>query len=283
MRSIIFSLLISMGFLLGVAQAGTLREPQRTAVPKPTASLPAKPQPPVPLVMPVVVIDAGHGGVDPGAIGPDGTQEKDITLSTARALRDALRATGRVRVILTRDADVFLKLSERVQVAQRSRAALFISLHADTVGSASDPALTRGASIYTISDKASDEVSARLAARENKADLLGGKASAAKGSVSNILLDLLSQETMKRSKTLAESILDGFEARQIPMLERTHRSAGFAVLKGETFPSVLIEMGFISSEQDSELLRDRTHQQNLAAAIAQGVEDFLSWDSISKP
>jgi N-acetylmuramoyl-L-alanine amidase len=231
---------------------------------------------------PVIVIDAGHGGIDPGCIGPDGTQEKDLTLAVALALRDNLVATGHYKVIMTRDGDYFLQLHDRVRVAQQNHADLFISLHADTVGAASDPSQTHGASIYTISDRASDEVSARLAARENKADLLGPKAVEAKNpAVNNILLDLLSQETMTRSKTLAESVLDGFEAHHIVMLQRTHRSAGFAVLKGETFPSVLIEMGFLSSEQDSELLRDRAHQQDLAEAIAEGVDGFFSQDKLA--
>ena len=228
---------------------------------------------------PVIVIDAGHGGVDSGAVGADGTEEKDITLAVAKDLRDSLLATGHYKVIMTRDGDYFLKLHDRVRVAQQNHADLFISLHADTVGAASNPTQTHGASIYTISDQASDEVSARLAARENKADLLGGQMPA-KDTVSNILLDLLSQETMTRSKTLAESVLDGFEAHHIAMLQRTHRSAGFAVLKGETFPSVLIEMGFLSSEQDSELLRSRQHQQELAQAITEGVDGFFSQDKL---
>ena len=231
---------------------------------------------------PVIVIDAGHGGMDSGAVSPDGTEEKDITLGVAQRLARVLAATGRYKVVLTRNGDYFLKLYDRVQVARQAHAALFISLHADTVGTASDPVQTHGASIYTISDNASDQVSARLAARENKADLIGPKAAVAKNpEVNNILMDLVSQETMTRSKTLAESILDGFEEHHIQMLARTHRSAGFAVLKGETFPSVLIEMGFLSSEQDIELLKDRAHQQDLAEAIAEGVDGFFSQDTLA--
>lgn len=227
----------------------------------------------------LIVIDAGHGGIDPGATGRDGAHEKDITLAAARALRDALHETGRYRVVMTRDSDIYLKLNERVKVAQKNKADLFISLHADTVGSESN-STTHGASIYTISDKASDEVAARLAARENKADLIGPKASGKDAAVSNMLLDLLNQETMSRSKNLASNILDEFDEKNISMLERTHRSAGFAVLKGAEFPSVLIEMGFLSSALDEPLLRKADYRARMAAAIANGVDGFFSHDKL---
>lgn len=228
----------------------------------------------------VVVIDAGHGGPDPGASGPDGTHEKDITLAVARALRDQLQASGKYRVIMTRDSDVFLKLSERVKVGQNTHADLFISLHADTVGNNPDTD-THGASIYTISDQASDQMSSRLAARENKADLIGGAAKS-NSVVGNILLDLFSQETMTRSKSLADDILDGFEEAHIYMLERTHRSAGFAVLKGAEFPSTLIEMGFLSSPIDEPNLKNPSYRAHLAHAIATGVDGFFAEDKLTR-
>lgn len=233
----------------------------------------------VPVRKRLIVVDAGHGGPDPGTSAPDGTHEKNITLAVARALCDALESTGHYRVIMTRNADVFLPLGTRVKVAQHAHADLFISLHADTVGTETD-ASTHGASIYTISDQASDEVSERLAARENKSDLLGPKATGKDAVVGNILLDLLSQETMTRSKSLADEILDGFEGEHIYMLERTHRSAGFAVLKGAEFPSVLIEMGFLSSPVDEPLLRSPAYQQRLAHAITAGVDGFFAQDKL---
>ncbi|HCM83342.1 MAG TPA: hypothetical protein DIS76_02090 [Rhodospirillaceae bacterium] len=234
-----------------------------------------------PAKKPLVVIDAGHGGQDPGAIGRNGAREKDITLSVARRLRDALLESKKYRVVMVRDKDVYLKLAERVAVAQRNKADLFISLHADTVGQDSDPDLTHGASIYTISDQASDEVSARLAARENKADLIGGKPDLASGAVGTILLDLLNQETMMRSKDFAAAIANGFTGHKIVMLRRPLRSAGFAVLKGADFPSVLIEMGFLSSNKDGNLLQQKDYQQRLAVAIVAGVDDFFASDKLA--
>jgi len=226
----------------------------------------------------VIVIDAGHGGPDPGASGPDGTHEKDITLAVARALRDQLVASGKYRAVMTRDSDIFLKLSERVRVGQNVHADLFISLHADTVGNNPDTNV-HGASIYTISDQASDQMSSRLAARENKADLIGG-AGKSNSVVGNILLDLFSQETMTRSKSLADNILDGFEEAHIYMLEHTHRSAGFAVLKGAEFPSTLIEMGFLSSPIDEPNLKNPSYRAHLAHAIAAGVDGFFAEDKL---
>lgn len=228
---------------------------------------------------PLVVIDAGHGAQDPGAIGRSGVREKDITLAVARALRDELIASKKYRVVMTRDSDVFLQLADRVKVGQRNKADLFISLHADTVGENSDPELTRGASIYTISDQASDQVSARLAARENKADLLGGKKPS--NTVGTILLDLMNHETMMRSKDFALAISKGFRQHDVIMLQRPLRSAGFAVLKGAEFPSVLIEMGFLSSNKDGSLLQQKSYQQNLARAVMAGVDEFFANDKLA--
>lgn len=253
---------------------------RKTVAPKAPAQDSAKTDAPIYSKPRVIVIDPGHGGEDPGAIGRDGTHEKDITLAVGRALRAALQSTGRYRVVMTRDRDVYLKLGERVKTGQNAKADLFISLHADTVGTES-AADTHGASIYTISDQASDQVSARLAARENKADLIGPKASGKDVVVGNILLDLLNQETMVRSKTLADEILDSMDGAGIPMLERTHRSAGFAVLKGAEFPSALIEMGFLSSSVDEPRLRNPDYQKRLAAAIADGVDGFFDKDQLA--
>ncbi len=232
----------------------------------------------VPVKKPLVVIDAGHGGQDPGAIGRHGAREKDITLAVARELRDTLINSKKYRVVMVRDKDVYLQLADRVKVGQRNKADLFISLHADTVGANSDAELTRGASIYTISDKASDEVSARLAARENKADMIGGKKTTV--TVGTILLDLLNQETMMRSKDFALAISKGLRQHEIIMLQRPLRSAGFAVLKGADFPSVLIEMGFLSSGQDGSLLQQKSYQQRLARAITAGVDEFFASDKL---
>lgn len=266
---------------------GFLRDKTETRIETKTAGKPsATPvakkdtvKPSGPVKKPLVVIDAGHGGQDPGAIGRNSAREKDITLGVARALRDTLVASNKYRVVMTRDSDVFLQLADRVKVGQRNKADLFISLHADTVGESSDPELTRGASIYTISDTASDQVSARLAARENKADLLGGKKPTT--AVGTILLDLMNHETMMRSKDFALAISQGFRQNEVVMLQRPLRSAGFAVLKGAEFPSVLIEMGFLSSNKDGNLLQQKDYQQKLARAMMAGVDEFFANDKLA--
>lgn len=220
---------------------------------------------------PLVVIDAGHGGHDPGAISPGGTvpiREKDLTLSVARAIRDALLRGGRVRVALTRDDDRFLILQERAEVARRLKADLFISIHAD---SAPDTGAT-GATIYTLSEVASDATAARLAARENKADIINGVNLAGQGSdVSSILIDLAQRETINASSRFADILRR--EARgTVPFRGEFHRVAGFAVLKAPDTPAVLFEIGYVTSAVDVTRLTTVEGRAAIADAVRRAVD-----------
>jgi N-acetylmuramoyl-L-alanine amidase len=236
-----------------------------------------KPKPAVPLPriegpndsrLPLVVIDAGHGGHDPGAISPhSGSREKDITLALARAIRDDLLASGRVRVALTRADDRYLVLEERFGIARRLKADLFISVHAD----AAENETASGASIYTLSEVASDREAARLAARENKANIINGvDLGAHSGDVSSILLDLTQRETMNVASDFAR-LLQREAAEAVKFRSNAHRFASFVVLKAPDTPSVLFETGFISNKGDAEFLASPAGQKK----VARGVRDAI--------
>jgi N-acetylmuramoyl-L-alanine amidase len=217
---------------------------------------------------PLVVIDAGHGGHDPGAVNPDnGWREKDVTLGIARAVRDALLKTGRIRVALTRDDDAFLILQERYGIAQRLKADLFLSIHADAATNAD----ARGASIYTLSEVASDREAARLAARENKADVLNGMDLSHQSSrVSSILIDLAQRDTMDIATRFAEVLrreASPFMTFQPP----AHRFASLVVLKSPDTPSVLLETGYISNGKDGAALVNPAGQRRIARGIARAI------------
>ena len=218
---------------------------------------------------PLVVIDAGHGGVDPGAINPvTGLREKDVTLRIARAIRDDLLASGRVRVALTRDDDRYLVLRERYGIARRMKADLFISIHCDSVGSGD----ASGASVYTLSEVASDKEAARLAARENKADVISGvNLGDANPDVSSILIDLTQRETMNSSATFARLL--GREAKPlVPMKANFHRMASLMVLKAPDMPSILFETGYISNPADAAFLDSGEGRQRIAEGVRRAVE-----------
>lgn len=217
----------------------------------------------------VVVIDAGHGGKDPGARSPSGLLEKNITLAMARALGDDLRRRG-YTVYLTRDTDIFIPLRGRVDIGRKHKADLFISVHADSMGNGSRT--TRGASVYTLSDVASDKESEKLAARENQADIIGGiDLSHEDKDVANILIDLAMRDTMNQSKKLANSLVSEFNGAGLFMLTPAHRFAGFAVLKAADVPSILIELGFLSNPSEAEALNDPSYRARLARSIADSV------------
>lgn len=221
---------------------------------------------------PVIVIDAGHGGIDPGAISPGGIKEKDITLPMARNLAAKLNATGRYDARLTRHTDKFIKLYDRVKIARAAKADIFISVHADSVRNRT----TRGASIYTLSDKASDEQTAKLAARENRADLIAGiDLNHEDQDVTAILLDLSMRETMNQSKFLANTVVLTFGFEDINTLENPHRYAGFAVLKAPDVPSVLIETGFVSNEKEARLLLSDAYQDRIADALIKSLDRYF--------
>ena len=214
---------------------------------------------------PIVVIDAGHGGTDPGAIGVSGeAREKELTLALAREVRDMLVERGRLRVAMTRDEDRYLTLDDRAGVARRLGASLFVSLHMD---SAPNP-LARGASIYSLSDVASDAEAARFAAAENRN---AASSAAGQGSVRALLADLAVRDQMSASADFATRLTrksaGRFELRPDP-----HRFAGFHVLRQSETPAVLFEAGYISNADDELLLRSPDYRRKIALALAQAIE-----------
>lgn len=221
---------------------------------------------------PLVVIDAGHGGHDPGASGGGGEREKELTLLLARSLRDALLADGKVRVALTRDSDRFLVLEERADIAHRLGADLFVSVHAD----AAQNEAAQGATVYTLSDKASDTVAAALATRENKADTVNGVNLEGQGAVvSSILVDLARREMRGRSLRFGELVVrEGRET--VHFHETPQREAAFVVLKSLDLPSALIEAGYISNVEDARRMRDPAWRKGFAGSVARAIEIFLA-------
>ena len=218
---------------------------------------------------PLVVIDAGHGGHDPGAISPaTGKREKDITLAVAQAIKAELIRSGRVRVALTREDDRFLILGERSGIAHNIKADLFISIHADSA-----PADTAsGATIYTLSEVASDREAQLLAQRENRADIINGvNLGRQKSEVASILLDLAQRETMDNSAAFA-NLLKREATGLMPFRPDYHRMAGFVVLKAPDTPSILLEAGYLTNIEDAERLLSDAGKQNVATAIRRAVE-----------
>jgi len=247
------------------------------AAPAPAPVAPARPEPKP--GKKVVVIDPGHGGVDPGALGRTGVYEKFLTLSMAGELKRALESVGRYHVVLTRDRDIFLPLRERIAIGRAAGADLFISLHADTI----DDSRIRGLSVYTLSETASDKEAAALAASANKSDVIAGvDLTNANPDVANILIDLAQRETMNLSANFAEFAVADL-AREAALLGKTHRFAGFAVLKAPDVPSVLVELGYLSNREDERQLRDPVYRGRLAAALVKSVERYFAWkDGLSK-
>jgi N-acetylmuramoyl-L-alanine amidase len=218
---------------------------------------------------PLVVIDAGHGGHDPGALNTEkAKREKDVTLAVAQAIRDQLIKSGRVRVALTRDDDRFLVLQERYGIARRLNADLFISIHAD----AAENVEAHGATVYTLSETASDREAARLAARENKVDIINGvNLGGQSGDVSSILIDLTQRESMNISASFAR-LLQREASPYVPFRSAYHRFASLMVLKAPDIPSVLFETGYISNADDAEFLSSREGQQKIARGVAKAIE-----------
>ncbi|QJE72502.1 N-acetylmuramoyl-L-alanine amidase [Aerophototrophica crusticola] len=235
------------------------------------APVPVPPRKPAERQKPMIVIDAGHGGQDPGAIAVNGKREKDITLAMARELRQQLLATKRYRVTLTRDGDSFIPLRDRVGIAREQGADLFISLHADSIGRSE----VRGLSVYTLSDKASDREAEMLAQRENRSDaIVGLDLSDQPKQVVNILIGLAQRDTMNESRRFANLLVDRMDP-QVTVLPSPLRSAGFAVLTAPDVPSVLVEMGYLSHPKDARLLTSSAHQRRLAASLARAVDGYF--------
>lgn len=217
---------------------------------------------------PLVVIDAGHGGHDPGAINVRArAQEKDVTLAIAKAIRDALVASGRVRVALTREDDRFLVLQERYGIARKLNADLFISIHADAAESGD----AHGATIYTLSETASDREAARLAARENRSDIINGvDLGGQSGDVSSILIDLTQRETMNLSADFAQ-LLEREASPYIQFRPGYHRFASLVVLKAPDMPSVLFETGYITNMDEAAKLASPQGQRRSAQGVARAI------------
>ena len=219
-----------------------------------------------------IALDPGHGGIDPGAISPNGLREKTVTLATARELARLLNASGRYRTLLTRGRDTFVPLRQRVARARASRAELFLSIHADALP---DRTL-RGLSVYTLSERASDRETAALAMRENKDDFVAGlHLSRQPPVISAILLDLARRQTNNQSLMLARAVIEEL-GRAVPLLEKPHRAAGFTVLTAPDIPSVLVELGCLSNPAEERLLGQRAHQRRLAEALAQAIDDYFA-------
>jgi len=243
---------------------------------------PVKPAPSLfkPPKMYTVVVDAGHGGQDPGAQA-FGFSEKNITLAVARELRRQLEETGHYKVVLTRDSDVYIKLHDRVDISRNVKADLFVSIHADKINRTN----VTGASIYTLSETASDAETALLADSENNAGFVAGvDLSQESQDVADILLDLAMREKMNESNMFARLLTHAFIRKNVQLLPNSHRSAGFAVLKAPDVPSVLIETGFISNQNEAKLLTSGQFQRNISSAVIEGIDAyFRKIQALQKP
>jgi len=234
--------------------------PARTPPPSRAAPRPAE--------RPLIFIDAGHGGRDPGAHGAE-SRESAVTLAAALALKQELERTGRYRVRLTRDSDAYVGLYRRVAIARQADADLFISLHADA---GADPA-TRGASVYTLSEQGAGRAVREFTRGENwhRSLNLPGR----DPSVDRILLDMTQRATQNRSAQLARTLLGELESADHPMLRRSHRDAGLAVLLAPDVPAVLLEMGFITNPEDERMLNDGRARRRLMRAVAGGIDRYF--------
>ncbi|MGZ6050365.1 MAG: N-acetylmuramoyl-L-alanine amidase family protein, partial [Phenylobacterium sp.] len=214
----------------------------------------------------VIVIDPGHGGHDPGALGTQGF-EKDVNLAAAVALKERLLRSPRYRVLLTREDDTYVPLEDRVRIAQRAGADLFISLHSDSGGDAT----VRGASVYTLSDKASNRAT-RFVKRDDwfmKASLTGDRG------VSDILFDLTQRATKNRSAAFANTLVSHIDGKA-PLLRRSQRDAGFMVLLAPDVPAVLLEMGFVTNADDEQFLRDPGQRKRMMSAVGDSIDDYFA-------
>ena len=220
---------------------------------------------------PVIVIDAGHGGVDPGASGRR-AREKDVTLTFARELARQLRAERNYTVYLTRNRDIYIPLRQRVSIARKHNADLFISVHADAIKRRN----VRGMSIYTLSETASDKEAAALARKENQSDIIAGiDFNDQPREVADILIDLAQRETKNLSVKFANLVVNKARGKT-RLLERTHRFAGFRVLKAPDVPSVLIELGFLTNRNDEKQLVSASWRRKVAGALVDSIDSFFS-------
>ena len=219
----------------------------------------------------IIVIDAGHGGHDPGAIGYSGVHEKNITLAMAKELKRQLDRKGKYKVYLTRSTDVFIPLRKRVDIARKYKADLFMSVHADSALNRS----ATGLSVYTLSETASDKEAAALAERENKADVISGlNLYEQSKEVSDVLISLAQRETRNRSSEFAKCLVDEMR-KSVKLINDTHRFAGFAVLKAPDIPSVLLEMGYLSNKYEERKLRQESYRRKLASSAVKAIDRYF--------
>lgn len=220
----------------------------------------------------VIVLDPGHGGVDPGAIGQSGTSEKTVAFRFAQELRARLRKSGKYVVLMTRTKDTFVRLRDRVNFARHNEADLFIAIHADSLkrGDAS------GATVYTLSETASDREAGELATKENRSDIIAGvDLGGENDDVTGILIDLAQRETNNQSVYFAKTVVKSME-RVTRLTSRPHRSAGFRVLKAPDVPSILLELGYLSNKADEKLLRSQAWRNKTADALAAAIDEYFS-------
>ena len=220
---------------------------------------------------PIIVLDPGHGGIDTGAVGVDGIYEKKVVLEFALLLKKKLEAKGTYDVRMTRDDDRFIPLAKRVEIARHEGANLFISIHADSA----PQDYVRGATVYTLSDRASDGIAAALAKRENSSDMLAGAdLEDEPDEVADILIDLARRETKSFSILFARNLVSEFES-AVKLIKNPHRSAGFRVLKAYDVPSVLVELGYLSNKHDESLLVSDEWRERAAEAIVASIDRFF--------
>ena len=218
----------------------------------------------------IIVIDPGHGGVDPGALGTR-SREKDIVLAFSKELVRQLKATRRYDVYLTRSSDIYIPLRQRVQIARNRNADLFISIHADAIKKKN----IRGLSVYTLSEKASDREAAALAKKENQSDIIAGVDFGDQlPEVTNILIDLAQRDTKNASVKFAESLISSARGKTL-LLDRTHRFAGFRVLKAPDVPSVLVELGFITNRTDEKQLSSSKWRRRVATGMVEAIDNYF--------
>ncbi|NJM35538.1 MAG: N-acetylmuramoyl-L-alanine amidase [Rhodomicrobium sp.] len=239
---------------------------------------------------PVIVLDPGHGGVDPGAISVNGLYEKNLVFEFCQMLKAKLEKTGRYRVLLTRTDDIFISLDERVEFARKEQADLLVSVHADALD-VKHPLVggrmareVRGASVYTLSEEASDDLAKLIAARENRSDILAGVElpSAADDDLASILIDLMHRETKNLSVSFAKLLLDGLRG-NAELTASPHRFANFRVLRAQDVPSVLLELGYLSNAADESALTSDDWRSNVSQAMVESISAFFAKRMVSVP
>ncbi len=249
------------------AAAAALPEPPGWALPKPAPLVPVKPRGKGPMV---VVLDPGHGGIDPGAE-RDGQSEAALMLTFARELKAVLLRDGGFSVVMTRDEDVFVPLETRISIAHQAGAQVFLALHADAIPEGE----AVGATVYTLADEASDKASETLAERHNRDDLLAGvDLSQQDDQVAKVLMDMARAETGPRTDRLANALVAAIKGAGLKMHRRPHQEASFAVLKSADIPSVLLEVGFLSSQSDLDRLTDPDWRAKMETAILDGLKTW---------